>query len=95
MRKKMDQADLKKRQTNVFGIFKHSEAYRAGQQRCPPPPLPPAPQKMRRGTQTTVTSATVTATTPPPIKEYTYEPAKQEPVEEEYDDVEDYHEDDN
>jgi len=56
-------------------------------------PSPPPPQKMRRGIQTAVTSASVTATPPPPpIKEFKYEPPKQERVEE--DDEEDYDEDD-
>ena len=60
------------------------------------PPPPSTSQKMRRGIQTAVTSASVTTTPPPPppIKEYTYEPPKQERVE--YDDDEDdYNEYDN
>jgi len=60
----------------------------------PPPPPPPTPQMMRRGTQTTVTSASVT-TSPPPIKEFNYEPPKQERVEDDYDAEDDYDEDDN
>ena len=57
-----------------------------------PPPHPPTALKLRRGTQTAVTSESVNAT-PPPIKEYTYEPPKQERVED--DDYEDdYNEDD-
>jgi len=50
---------------------------------------------MRRRTQTAVTSASVNASLPPPIKEFKYEPPKQERVEEEDDDDEDdYDEDD-
>jgi len=57
-------------------------------------PSPPTPQKMRQGTHTAVMSESVTATLPPPIKEYTYEPPKQERVEDD-DDEDDYNEDDN
>jgi len=96
----MDEADpRKKTETNVFAEFL-SKVMPTGKARdvaLPPlPPQPqPTPQKMRRGTQTTVTSSSVTET-PPPIKEFTYEPAKQERVEEDDDDDEDdYDEDDN
>jgi len=61
---------------------------------APSPPLP-TPENIHRGTKTTVTSASVIAIPPPPIKEYTYEPAKQERVEKEDDDENDYNEDDN
>jgi len=51
---------------------------------------------MRRGTQTTVKWASVNTTPPAPRNiEYTYEPAKQERVEEELDYEDDYNEDDN
>jgi len=60
------------------------------------PPLPPTPDNMRRGTQTTVTLESVTANPPPPpIKNYTYEPAKQERFEEDDDGEDYYNEDDN
>jgi len=49
---------------------------------------------MPRLTQTAVTSASVTATPTPPIKWYTFEPPKQERVEND-DDEDDYNEDDN
>ena len=96
MRKKMDEADLRKKtETNVLAEFL-SEVMPTGKI-APRPPPPPTPQKMRRGTQTAVTSASVTATPPPPpIKEYTYEPPKQERVEYVDDgDEDDYNEDDN
>jgi len=64
LRKKMDEADLRKKaETNVFAEIL-CKVMPIGQA----PPLPPTPQKMRRGTQTAVTSASVTATPPPPIK---------------------------
>jgi len=94
MRKKMDEADRRKKtETNVFADFlsKLMPIVQASNVDVPPP----TPQKMRRGTQTTVTSASVTATPPPPIKEYTYYPTKQERVEEDDDDEYDYNEDDN
>ena len=93
LRKKMDKADLRKKtETNVFAEFV-SKVMPKGQAANPPPS---SPQKMRRGTQTSVTSASVTAT-PPPIKEFKYEPTKQERVEEEDDDDDEdyYDEDDN
>jgi len=84
----MDEADLRKKtETNVFAEFL-SKVMPTGQA------APPPSQKMRRGTQTAVSSASVTATPPPPIKEYTYEPPKQERVEEDNDE-DDYNEDDN
>jgi len=87
----MDEADLRKKtETNVFAEFL-SKVMPTGQA-VPPPPPPPTRQKIRRGTQTAVTSASVTATTPP-IKEYTYEPTKQERVEDDDDDEDDYYED--
>ena len=92
LRKKMDEADLRKKsETNVLAEFL-SKVMPTGQ--AAPPPPPPTSQKMRRGTQTAVTSASVTTTPPPPppIKEYTYEPPKQERVED--DDEDDYDEDD-
>jgi len=95
MRKKMDEADLRKKtETNVFAEFLSKMlATRKASNVAPPPP----PQKMRRGTQTSVTLASINATPPPPpIKEYTYEPPKQERVEYVDDgDEDDYNEDDN
>jgi len=92
LRKKMDEADLRKKtETNMFAEFL-SKVMPTGQSAPPPPPS--TPQKMRRGTQTAVTSASVTAIPPPPpIKEYTYEPPKQERVEDD-DDEDDCNEDD-
>jgi len=88
LRKKMDEADLRKKtETNVFAEFL-CKVMPEGQA------APLQSQKMCRGTQTAVTSASVTATPPPPIKEYTYEPPKHEHVED-YDDEDDYIEDDN
>jgi len=51
---------------------------------------------MRRGTKTTVTSASVTASPPPPppIKDYTYEPPKQDRVDDD-DDENDSNDDNN
>jgi len=94
MRKKINEADLiEKNDTNVFAEFL-SKVMPRGQGKNVAL-LPPTPQKMRRGTQTTATSASFTATPqPPPIKEYTYEPAKQEIVEDD-DDEDDHNEDDN
>jgi len=64
MRKKIDEADpRKKTETNVLAEFL-SKMIPTGQ--AAPPTPPPTPQKMRRGTQTAVTSASVTATPPPP-----------------------------
>jgi len=86
----MDEADLRKKtETKLFAEFL-SKVMPTGQaSNVAPPPLPsfpPTPQKIRRGTQTTVRSATVTATPPTPVKEFTYEPTKQERVGEENDD---------
>jgi len=47
---------------------------------------------MRRGTQTTVT---VTTSLQPPIKEFKFEPSKQERVEKDDEDEDEYDEDDN
>jgi len=95
LRKKMDEADLRKKtEANMFADFL-SKVMPKGQ--AAPPPPPSTPQKMRRGIQTAVTSASVTATPPPPpppIKEYTYEPPKKERVEDD-DDEDDYNDDDN
>ena len=83
MRKKMDEADLRKKsERNLCAEFL-SKVMPTGQ--AVPSPPQPEPQKMRRGTQTAVTSASITATTPPPIKEYTYETPKQERVEDDDD----------
>jgi len=93
MRKKMDEDDLRKKtETNVFAEFLR-KVMPTGQ--AAPPPPPPTPQKMSRGTQTNVTSESVTAIPPPPIKEYTYEPPKQERVEEDDNDEDDYNDDEN
>jgi len=96
LRKKMDEADLRKKtETNVFAEFL-SNVMPKGQ--AAPHPPPSTPQKMRRWTQTSVTSASVTASPPPPppppIKEYTYEPPKKERVEDD-DDEDDYNDVDN
>ena len=96
MRKKMDEADLRKKtETNLFAEFL-SKVMPTGQAAPPPPPPPPppTPQNKRHGAQTAVTSESVTAN-PPQIKEYTYEPTKQERVEDYVDDENDYNEDDN
>ena len=54
-----------------------------------PPPPSPTPQKMRRGTQMDVTAASLTASPlPPPMKQFTYEPSKEERVEDDDDDDE-------
>jgi len=97
MRHMMDEADLRKKtETNAFADFLSPmmPTGQASKVSPPPPPPRPTPQKMRRGTQAAVTSASVTASPPPPIKEFKYEPPKQELVEDE-DDEDDYDEDDN
>ena len=93
MRKKVDEADLRKKtETNVFAEFL-SKVMPTGQDSkvSPPPPPPmPTPPKLRCGTQTDVTSASLTTSPlPPPMKEFTYEPGKQERVEEDDDDEDD------
>jgi len=93
----MDEADLRKKtETNVFAEFL-SKVMPTGQASKVDPPLPSPPptlQKICRGTQTMVTSPPFTATPPPPNKDFTYEPGKQERVEEDDDDADDYDEDD-
>jgi len=91
----MDEADLRKKtETNVFAEYLRI-VVPTGQASTFAPPPPPTPQNMRRGIQTAVTSASVTANPSPPIKEYTYENAKQERVEKvDDDDEDDYNEDD-
>jgi len=90
MRKKMDEADLRKKtETNGFAEFL-SKVIPTGQA-SNVAPNPPTPQKIGRGTQTSVRSASVN-TTPPPIKVHTYEFPKQERVEDD-DDEDDYNED--
>jgi len=96
VRRKMDEADLRKKtETYVFADFL-SRVMPTGQVSKvspPPPPPPPTPQKMRRGTQTDVTAASVTASPlPPPMKGFTHEPSKEERVEEE-DDIDDEYDD--
>jgi len=60
-----------------------------------PPPSTMLP-KLRRGTQTDVTAASVTAShLPPHMKEFTYEPSKEERVEDDDDDDDEYDDDDN
>ena len=84
LRHKMYEADLRKKtETNAFADFlsRVMPAVQARKFSTPLPP-PPTPQKMRHGTQTAATSASVTASPPPPpIKEFKYEPPKQERVE--------------
>ena len=83
VRRKMDEADLRKKtETNVIADFL-SRVMPTGQvSKVTPPPPPPPPHKMRRGTQTDVTSASVTAShLRPPMKEFTYEPSNEERVE--------------
>jgi len=97
VRRKVDEADLRKKtETNVIADFL-SRIMPTGQvsKVSPPTPSPPpTPQKMRRGKQTDVTPASVTAShLPPPMKEFTYEPSKEERVEE--DDDDEYDDDDN
>jgi len=96
VRRKRDEADLRKKtETNLIADFL-SRVMPTGQVSKVSPPQPlPSPQKMRRGTQTDVTAASVTAShLPPPMKDFTYEPSKEEQVEEEDDDDE-YDDDDN
>ena len=60
-----------------------------------PLPLLPTPPKLRRATQTEVPAPSVTASPlPTPMKEFKYEPSKEERVEEDDDDDE-YDDDDN
>ena len=68
----------------------------AGQaSKASPPPTPmPTLRKVRRGTQTDVTAASVTAShLPPTMKEFTYEPSKEERVEDDDDDDDDEYDD--
>ena len=92
----MDEADLRKKtETNVFADFL-SRVMPAGQASKVSPPPMPTPSKLRRGTQTDITAESVAAShLPPPMKEFTYEPSKEERVEEEDDDEDEYDDDDN
>jgi len=61
-----------------------------------PLPLLPTPPKLRRATQTEVPAPSVTASPlPTPMKEFKYEPSKEERVEEDDDDDDEYDDDDN
>jgi len=90
VRQKLDEADLRKMtETNVFADFL-SRVLPPGQASkiSPPPPSPPTPTpvKLSRGTQTDVTGALdITSPLPPPMKEFTYEPQKEDRVEDDDD----------
>jgi len=93
MRQKMDEADIRKKtETKALADFLRWEMPTGQASKY----SPPSPKTTRRSTQTNVTSASVTTSSLPlipstSIKEFEYEPPKQERV----DDDDDYDEDDN
>ena len=91
MPQKMDEADIRKRVgTNAFADFLRRVMPISSEQASKASPPPPY-QKTRRGTQTDITSASFTSPLPlipsTSIKEFKYEPLKQERVyDDDYDD---------